>query len=274
MRMNYVRQTISNEVKKSMETIQERVEYGLKKATAIQEIRNMAAKIPYFLSNHRAKEFEALWASEGVQIAMPWGCYDGPSAAKRFCFDIGDRNDPDAAKNLAGHMCCYDWCSEMLQIADDLQTARSVWQSSGPETYGKDIYQHWHGGESYWHWMKYGIDFICEDGVWKFWHLSGFPLYRIPYNKSWTDSLPYNGWLLRETHTNHAPIITTPFTWSLDSINPSDQPCPPLPYKTFADVAPGYGFENLPGYGSKLKTATGHEAYVWSGLDDEPDHPV
>lgn len=230
----------------------EKVAADYERAAAISEIRKMAAKIPYYLSNFRMNEMVKMFAKD-CSIAMPWGCYDGERAAERFCLeDYGDRNDPEKQEALKGCMFIYDWNSEMLCVAEDMQTARGFWMSEGAETYGDHIHQYEHGLNSYWHFMKYGIDFIKEDGVWKFWHIQAFPLYRIPYNETWCSSIPYHGFLLRETHVNRLPLAT-PFVWTLDSILPSDQPYFPMPYKTFADVEPGYGYKLIPGYGGMIQ---------------------
>ena len=38
-----------------------------------------------------------------------------------------------------------------------------------------------------WIFLKYGIDFVKEDGKWKIWHMHTFVIFVCPYDKSWTE---------------------------------------------------------------------------------------
>ena len=95
--------------------------------------------------------------------------------------------------------------------------------------------------QSFWCYEKYGVDFIREDGAWKIWHMHVFYMFRSPYDSWWTKSGPYQGFLLKETHCDR-PVNRPIYNYSLDIIYPLDEPAPPNPYKSFDEVAPGFGY--------------------------------
>lgn len=256
-----------------MSVTQAQVEAGLQKAIDLYEVRNLANKIPYYLSNFEMKEFVTLF-TEDATIAMPWGTYDNSNGEKaaEICFlqDYGDRDDPAMQEILKGCGMIFEWGSEMLIFAEDGQTARGMWTSQGAESYGKYIYNRQQRGESFWSFHKFGIDFKKTLEGWKIWHMAVYVLYRIPCTGTWKDRHPYQGFLLNRTHCTNFPL-TQPFVYAIDAMQPHDQPTPPQPYKTFSDVAPGYSWEYLPHYGRKIKNGLA-EPFDFDGLED-PNYP-
>jgi hypothetical protein len=72
----------------------------------------------------------------------------------------------------------------VIEVARDLRTARGAWISPGHATDSG-------GGGTFrasWRWVKYGCDFVTEDGQWKIWHLHLYGIFATPYDKSWVES--------------------------------------------------------------------------------------
>ena len=61
----------------------------------------------------------------------------------------------------------------MIEVAGDGKTAKGVWIGIG---FVARTDAQTGEAQCFWEWGKYGVDFIKEDGVWKFWH---FHIYRI-----------------------------------------------------------------------------------------------
>ena len=54
----------------------------------------------------------------------------------------------------------------MIELADDLQTAKGMWYSQGSKA---DVTES--GPVSYWTFGVFCVDFVPENGAWKIWHL-------------------------------------------------------------------------------------------------------
>ena len=88
--------------------------------------------------------------------------------------------------------------------------------------------------KAYWAWLKYGADFVKEDGKWKFWHLMVFGLFFTPYDKPWTEQVlaPDQGQSCLPDELK--PLKTTNY-WTSYSTTEAQKliPIPPEPYETW-----------------------------------------
>lgn len=226
---------------------------SIENVKALQACRNIMARYCYYHTAFRHKAYvENCWAKrEDCCLKMPWGAYLGIEGVKRcYLQEHGDRSDPRTYETLKGAMFMHCLDTECLEVAEDGQTARGVWVSPGHETAvrGDDIMANWC-------WGKYAVDFIKEGGEWRIWHLQLFPLFNTPYETRWTDIPPFNPGDFSGGDDKPKDIpedmdiprskpdmpLDDVYVWTKDAVYPVDQPAPPLPYNTFADVAPGYG---------------------------------
>jgi hypothetical protein len=82
---------------------------------------------------------------------------------------------------VPGQLHVHAMFTPVIEVAADGKTAKGVWDSFGPNiNSASDI--------GNWLWVKYGVDFIKEDGAWKIWHLQVYALFNTPFNKSITES--------------------------------------------------------------------------------------
>ncbi len=96
------------------------------------------------------------------------GFFYGPESVRRFFVEFHENMD---GEDIRGSFCEHSLTTEVIVVADDLRTAKACWMSPGCETRrepgtGKLT--------SYWVWVKYAVDFIEENGTWKFWHFTIF----------------------------------------------------------------------------------------------------
>jgi hypothetical protein len=88
-----------------------------------------------------------------------------------------------------------------IQVAGDGRSGRGMWIVAGVESgltalaqaanapdflYEKDLVN----GKKVWaHWvtMKYALDFLLQDGVWKIWRFRCYEVMRAPYGRNWVD---------------------------------------------------------------------------------------
>lgn len=208
------------------------------KEKAVQACKNLMAYYLDLAVCWHNKEYMGFWADrEDASLEMPWGRYTG-KAGVVTCYlgDHGDVSDEDFMDYAPGIACVHNWGTEVIEVADDCKTARGIFLSTGVETYGKK-----HPEEirvQGWCWGKYAVDFINDNGQWKIWHMHLFPAIMGHYTLCWTD-IPYYEGFASPTQTDGETKI---WQYNREHVYPKGLPEYPRPYKTFADVAPGYGY--------------------------------
>lgn len=123
-----------------------------------------------------------------------------------------------------GQLHMHSLTTPVIEVAGDGKTAKGIWISPGVEGMP---------GAAMWAWLKYGADFVKEDGKWKFWHLGVFGIFLTPYNKPWTEqSLPAGGG--PELPEEYKPDKKTTYWTSYSTTGKQDLiPAIPEPYETW-----------------------------------------
>jgi hypothetical protein len=145
------------------------------RVVALQAVQNLMGRYSHLAEEHGEGTLGDLFAmkTEGVSWKSPRGP-DGIAAMKdRFA-----RPSEDPLK-YPGQLHMHSMFTPVIEIAADGKTAQGVWDSFGP---GVQTVSSGAG----WLWVKYGVDFVKEDGEWKIWHLQVFPIFSTPYEKSLT----------------------------------------------------------------------------------------
>lgn len=199
---------------------------------AAQECRNLMGKYSYLHTAFRNVEFMELWSKrDDVSQTMPFGKFEGYEGVYQSYVGFhGDRYNPEDYEQLRGLMMMHQMSTDVIEVAADGKTAKGIWISPGTETapdFGKD--------KGSWCWGKYEVDFIKEDGQWKFWHMTLFPLFLTPYNRSWGEPA------LKMTGNGGMPDIgdfckplEKPFwTYGPDAVYPDDEPAIPQAYESY-----------------------------------------
>jgi hypothetical protein len=198
----------------------------------VQACRNLMGLYSYLHTAFRNNIYVDLWAKRDDDcLMMPWGVYDGYDSFYR-CYreEHGDRDDPGMDEDLKGAFMMHQMDTEVIEVAEDGQTARGVWISPGHETCGDPL-----KAKGTWCWGKYQVEFIKENGVWKFWKLRLYPLFIAPYNQSWAELKPYDP----DEVLEEAPIqvdrkvVGETWNYSPQAVYPASEPEPPLPYATY-----------------------------------------
>jgi hypothetical protein len=165
--------------------------------------------------------------------------------------------------NPKGKLTFHFVTTPLIEVAGDGQTAKGLWVMSGVESGLTDLAAAAHAPDFMYEkdeidgkkvWMhtvivKYGIDFLKQDGVWKIWHFHCFEVARSPHGIGWipfaaksqnnpfSDDLMYFG-------ENGAPVFMpkpdAPVTmrnnpYRTDTGQLLDAP-PPVPYRTFSET--------------------------------------
>jgi len=166
---------------KSLEERIQLLEKSTERLWAIQEIHNLVGK---YATYHTPKTFSKtieLFALKQPDVSAEiadWGVYIGPDRIVTLYADV--HKEP-----LVGTMFEHQFTTPMIQVAGDGKTAKGAWFSPGHETHpvnGKL--------QAFWCWVKYGADFIKEEGQWKIWHWHVYDIFKCPYEKSWVEVGP------------------------------------------------------------------------------------
>lgn len=178
---------------------------------------------------------------EDSRVETLWGVYDGYDSIKR-CFRIAhpSKEELDRRKN---EMHLQNAMSIVIKVAEDGQTARAVWQSSGHAS-GKTDKRDMDG---YWSYRNYAADFILVDSEWKIWHLHIYDIFLTEYYTTWTkgavqesDAEVFKNYFHIEGSGAPDRGPTTEWHYSEKAIYAEGCPALPEEYKSFADI--GYGY--------------------------------
>lgn len=151
----------------------------------------------------------------------------------------------------------------LIEVAGDGQTAKGLWVMSGVESglteleaaksapdfmFEKDLV----AGKKVWMHtvlVKYGVDFLKQDGVWKIWHFHCFEVARSPFGLGWipfaaksennpfSDDLMYFGENGRPVFMPKpdGPVTMRNNPYRTDAGQNIDAP-PPVPYRTISET--------------------------------------
>jgi hypothetical protein len=148
------------------------------KITAINDIENLMGRYSHLGHLRGEGTLRELFAMKQKDVfwKTPTGPVGPEEMEKRFV-NPGEK----APGEVGGQLHVHSMMSPVIVVAEDGKTAQGVWDSFGPNlSNGDDV--------GSWLWVKYGVDFIKEEGEWKIWHMQVFALFNTPYNKSITES--------------------------------------------------------------------------------------
>lgn len=207
-----------------MPTTQERLE----RLEAIHQIKNLMGRYAYCHLAHDHRGCFELSAVEtpSVRAELPFGIYEGRAGLERLYLGFFGVADRDPAGRMHGHA----MTTPVIEVAQDLQTAKGAWMSMGHATdkFQSDTFR------ASWRWVKYGCDFIQENGAWKIWHLHVYGVFATPYDKSWVESQPREHGDPPPMPKEFAPDRSASAFWQYRSdVAVVNHPAPPEPYTTF-----------------------------------------
>jgi len=80
--------------------------------------------------------------------------------------------------------------------------------------------------------LRYGCDFINENGEWKLWHLHVYGQFMVPVGESWIDIPDAHD--MPPLPAEHAPDRPPTYSWEYSKETTTEYvPAPPTPYDTF-----------------------------------------
>lgn len=210
------------------------LEKRLEKLEAVNAVQNLVGRYEFWHVANLHRRCLGLFALDtpGVRIEMDWGVFDGRAGVERFFLGYHGRHDAETpGADLKGDMHMHTQTTPVIEIADDLQSAKGVWISPGHETIPLGP-----GGskKAFWIWIKYGFDFTRERGDWKIWHMHVYNIFICPYEKNWVEMEPMPPRRPLPEDIGPDRYLPQPPPWRYAVDKPHvNIPAPPEPYTTF-----------------------------------------
>ncbi len=161
-----------------------KLEYGVERQRAISDCHRLMGRYAYLHATHRMEDLYELFAKRpDTRVYFgEQGYFEGPDAPSRAWGSM--RQEGGEEPDRTGELFFHPNESPYLEVAGDLKTAKGVWISDGMETGRNRVTGQL---DPHWAWGAYGVDFINEDGEWKFWHFHIYRLFAPHYNVSWVE---------------------------------------------------------------------------------------
>ena len=166
---------------------------------ARRELQNIMGKMTQsYLMMEEAQIYDRWWSRrEDVCLGINSGWYSGSGAVKGYYDALGEKitlasgviaaafpeklaDKTQEERYGVGQLGVKPVDTFVIELAGDGKTAKGIWSLHG--TYA-DITPS--GPVSYWDWGYYCVDFICEDGAWKIWHMMYLTDINSPTGGDW-----------------------------------------------------------------------------------------
>jgi hypothetical protein len=200
----------------------------IERLQAVNEIQNLMSKYEYLHMTHRDREVIEMYAKNAPDVRVcikEDGYWEGTNAPYRaWGVNLGGE------QGHVGGMGIHPTTTPVIEVAGDGKTAKGVWIGTGFVA-GKD--RETGKPRAMWEWDRYGVDFIKEDGKWKFWHFHVYTIFTSGWDDKWAEQFT------RERVAMSKPDEFKPDGPSYDSypFRPDTEvqliPVPPEPYETF-----------------------------------------
>lgn len=200
---------------------------AMQKLEAYREIQNEMGRTVAAFNFRQAEAVLSHFALEKDGVSVEYcdeGVFRGAENVKSIVREVV------GAPVRPGEMLDMQLTTPMIEIADDLLTAKCLWWMPGAGAIPRDA------GDpmAIWAWGQLAVDFACVDGVWKIWHLHYFRFIKCDYKKGWVDDTSMINRLNTPLHaeadacTYHNPYSPTGIREGL--------PCAPRPYGTYTEA--------------------------------------
>lgn len=198
----------------------------IKKLQAYQDLQNEMGRLTAAFNFHEKEKVLSHFAWNQPDVSVEYadeGRFEGEEAVRAILEALlGKPPKP-------GEMLDMQLTTPMIEVADDLETAKCLWWCPGAGAAageGKEA-------QAIWAWGQVAVDFLQNSGEWKVWHLHYFRLFKCDYKKGWTEDTSMNHRPNTALHPLAGPV-TYHHPYSPDSVR-EGIPSMPLPYGTYTE---------------------------------------
>jgi len=200
---------------------------AMQKLEAYRMIQNEMGRTVAAFNFRQADKVLSHFALDEEGVALEYcdeGLFEGREAVETVIREVV------GAEPKPGEMLDMQLTTPMIEVADDLQTAKCLWWMPGAGA----LVQPEGDPKAIWAWGELAVDFVCRGGEWKIWHLHYFRFMKCDYKKGWVEDTSMVNRLQAPVHPLAKPTTYhNPYTpWSIrDGL-----PCAPRPYATYTEA--------------------------------------
>jgi len=220
------------------------VDVRTEQVIAAREVENVINRYEVLLAQGYVSRAYDLFAvnEPDVQADVGFGLYYGKKGIEALFLRIHGElvGDVDSGGTKPGAFYCIENTTGVVEVAEDLETAKGLWFGAGYSTPGDPE----NGYRAYYGMARRAVDFIKVDGEWKIWHYMVYGMVYAPVGTSYTDAsvveaninktFPFTGELAPLIRSPSAPGIGQQYAWRPDKAMTGV--LPPEPYKTFSET--------------------------------------
>lgn len=210
----------------------EEMYHEYQKLQAADEIRNLVSNYCFEHNCALQMRYFRNWSErEDIRHEMPWGNTTGHKNLEYNNPWHDVIRHPDDAENMkGGAMFIHTTTTPVIEVAEDLETARVVFLSPGFEGIAAKKM-------GTWAYSKYAYEFRREHGAWKIWKCRIFPVFRNDYFDDFGQVAEAD--MTKQPMRAGMEDFNSFFRYGPDVIMPRNEPDPPKPYDTWT---PGWNF--------------------------------
>lgn len=215
------------------------LEKRMAKIEAVDAIDNIMGRYAFFHGVSMHQECLKLHALDtpGVRAEFPFGIFEGrEKITELYTTMVGGLDNAPEQRLGSWHQSTMT--TGVIEVADDLKTAKGVWMCPAHATEGVSFPE---GPSVQVQLSKYACDFVRENGEWKIWHFRIYGVFGCPYHHDWVeigDTPPQGPGALPPQFQASRPPHPFWQYWKKGAY-PTDEPVLPEPYETF-DLASAY----------------------------------
>ena len=196
----------------------------LNKLEAYHEIQNEMGRLTAAFNFHQREAVAEHFAWEMEDVSVEYadeGRFEGKKAVEAVLdMLLGKPAEP-------GEMLDMQLTTPMIEVADDLRTAKCVWWCPGAGAWENE-----EGAHAIWVWGQVAADFIfTKKREWKVWHLHYFRFIKCAYEKGWVED---TSMIHRANTAMHPESLPGTYHNPYSPLSVREGiPAMPLPYQTY-----------------------------------------
>ena len=198
---------------------------NIRRLAAYQEIQNEMGRALVAANFGQPDKILSHFALDRSDVSLELvdeGLFVGPEAVTAIV------NDTFGAPKLPGEMLDMHLTTPMIEVADDLESARAVWWCPGAGARRRDAAGE---PEAIWVWGSIAGDFVPVGESWKIWHLHYFRIINCSFDKGWVEDTDA---INRPNTPMHPLSRPTTYHNPYSPLSIRDGiPAVPRPYKTY-----------------------------------------
>ncbi|MEH7521334.1 hypothetical protein COM86_28615 [Priestia megaterium] len=142
-----------------------------------QAISNLQGRYNHYLATNQYGKIGGLFAQDHdikAEIADS-GVWEGKEEVAKLFQHLGTKY------NMPGALFVHMLLTPVIEVAEDGQSAKGMWNSFGTNTYKAEDNQL----DAMWQLGKYDQTFVKENGQWKYKEFRWHVIFRTPYHEGW-----------------------------------------------------------------------------------------